>query len=106
MNFEIKKDKNFDDNDFISWKKRWEERLTINNNDPEKYLKLMKKSNPLVIPRNNKVEEVLKEADIGNLKPINKLLEVIHRPYDEQKEILEYQIPSSSNKKYQTFCGT
>ena len=66
----------------------------------------MKNSNPLVIPRNNKVEEVLKEADKGNLKPINKLLEVIHKPYDEQKGIFEYQILSSSNKKYQTFCGT
>ena len=106
MNFEIKKDKNFDDNDFISWKKRWKERLKINNNDPKKYIRLMKNSNPLVIPRNNKVEEVLKEADKGNFKPINKLLEVLHRPYDEQKEILEYQIPSSSNEKYQTFCGT
>jgi uncharacterized protein YdiU (UPF0061 family) len=106
MKFEIKKNENYNDDDFISWKKRWKERLKINNNDPKKYIKLMRNSNPLVIPRNHKVEEVLNEADKGNLSPINKFLEVIHNPYDEQKEILEYQIPSASNEKYQTFCGT
>ena len=106
MNFEIKKNENYDDYDFISWKKRWKERLKINNNDPKKYIKLMRNVNPLVIPRNHKVEEALKEADKGNLKPINKFLEVICNPYDEKKEIFEYQIPSTSNEKYQTFCGT
>jgi uncharacterized protein YdiU (UPF0061 family) len=66
----------------------------------------MRKSNPLVIPRNHKVEEVLKEANKGNLKPINKLLKVISSPYNNQKDIFEYQILSSSNEKYHTFCGT
>ena len=106
MNFEIEKNKNFNDDDFVSWKKRWKERLIIENNNPKKYVKLMRNSNPLIIPRNHKVEEVLKEADRGNLKPIDKFLEVIHNPYDEKKEIFEYQIPSTSKEKYQTFCGT
>ena len=106
MDNEIKKDLKYDDEDFINWKKRWKERLKINNNDPEKYIRLMRNSNPLVIPRNHKVEEVLKEVDRGNLKPINKFLEVINNPYDEQKKFFEYQIPSNSDEKYQTFCGT
>ena len=106
MGFELKNDKDFDDHNFINWKKRWQERLTINNNSPEKYMRLMRDCNPLVIARNHKVEEALDEANRGNLKLINKLLEVICNPYDEQKGILEYQIPLSPNKKYQTFCGT
>ena len=106
MNFEIEKNKNFKDNDFQNWKKRWQERLKTNNNSPEKYIKLMKNVNPLIIPRNHKVEEVLNEANKSNIKPLIKLLEVLNNPYFEQKNIIDYQKPSSSKEKYQTFCGT
>jgi uncharacterized protein YdiU (UPF0061 family) len=106
MNFEIEKNENFKDNDFQNWKKRWQERLKTNNNSPEKYIKLMKNVNPLIIPRNHKVEEVLNEANKSNIKPLIKLLEVLNNPYFEQKNIIDYQKPSSSKEKYQTFCGT
>ncbi len=92
--------------DFENWKKRWQERLKVNNNTPEKYMKLMRSVNPLVIPRNHKVEEVLNEANNGNMEPFNKFLEVLNKPYLEKKDIINYQIPLSSNEKYQTFCGT
>ena len=36
----------------------------------------------------------------------DKILKILEKPYDEQKEINDYQLPSSSNEKYQTFCGT
>ena len=87
-------------------KKRWNERLKTNNNTPEKFIKLMKTVNPLVIPRNHKVEEVLREAEINNLEPINKFIEILNQPYNKNKDILSYQIPSDINEKYQTFCGT
>ena len=106
MNFEIKGKENFEDNDFQNWKKRWHERLKINNNSPEKYTKLMRSVNPLVIPRNHKVEEVLDEANNSNLEPLNKFLEILDKPYSEQKDIINFQLPSSSNEKYKTFCGT
>ena len=106
MNFEIEKNENFNDNDFLNWKKRWQERLRTNSNAPEKYIKLMRSVNPLIIPRNYKIEEALKEANLNNLKPINEILEILKNPYKDQKNILKYQIPSSSKEKYQTFCGT
>ena len=59
MNENIKEDKDYEDEDFKNWKKRWNERLKTNNNTPEKSLKLMRSANPIVIPRNHKVEEVL-----------------------------------------------
>ena len=86
--------------------KRWQERLLTNNNSPKKYLKLMRSVNPLVIPRNNKVEEVLNEANKDNIKPLNKLLDILNRPYTEHEDLIKYQPPSVSNDKYQTFCGT
>ena len=80
--------------------------LKINNNSYEKYLKLMRANNPLVIPRNHKVEEVLKEADHSNLKPINQMVEILSKPYAKHQNILDYQVSPSLVEKYQTFCGT
>ena len=66
----------------------------------------MKSVNPLVIPRNHKVEEALEISERGDFKYVDQLMEVLKKPYSQQKNILEYQIPSNFNKNYQTFCGT
>ena len=106
MNEKIKEDKIYEDEDFQNWKKRWNERLKVNDNSPEKYLKLMKSFNPLIIPRNHKVEEALEAAEKKNFKPVIQLLEILKNPYTRQNNILKYQIPSNLDEKYQTFCGT
>ena len=106
MNEDIKEDKDYEDENFKNWKKRWNERLKTNNNTPEKSLKLMRSANPIVIPRNHKVEEALEAAEKNNFKPITRLVEILKDPYSQQKNIINYQIPSNSEKKYQTFCGT
>ena len=106
MDLAPKKYKLFDNNDFVDWKKRWVERLSKNNNTPNKYLELMKKNNPLVIPRNHKVEEALEAAEKNDLKPVNQLIEILKDPYTQKDDIFDYQIPSNLDKKYQTFCGT
>ena len=106
MNENIEKDKDYEDKDFQNWKIRWYERLKTNNNTPEKYLKLMKTVNPLVIPRNHNVEKVLAEAEKDNLKPITKLIEILKDPYTKKNNINDYQNPSNSDENYKTFCGT
>ena len=106
MNTTSKKDKLYEDNDFINWKKRWEERLLKNNNTKKKSIELMRNNNPLIIPRNHKIEEALKAAEQNNFKPINKIIKILDKPYNDQEEILDYQSPSISKEKYQTFCGT
>ena len=65
----------------------------------------MKISNPVVIPRNHKVEEALSLANNGDLEKLNNLLSVISKPYDNQEAIEDYQLPLTDND-YQTFCGT
>ncbi len=60
----------------------------------------------MVIPRNHKVEEVLNEANNDNTEPLNKFLEILKNPYSLQKNIKDFQSPSFSKEKYQTFCGT
>ena len=106
MDNEIKKDLKYDDEGFINWKKRWKNRLKTKNIIPEKSIQLMKNTNPNVIPRNHKVEEALKSAEENDLKPINEMLKVLRKPYTQQKDIREYQIPKVTKEKYQTFCGT
>ena len=96
----------YKNDDFKSWTNEWEKRLKLNNSS-DKHLELMKKTNPVVIPRNQKVEEALADADKGNLETMNKLLKVLRNPYSDQKNIIEFQKPTPiGNEKYQTFCGT
>ena len=99
-------DEVYKNDDFKSWTNEWEKRLKLNNSS-DKHLELMKKTNPVVIPRNQKVEEALADADKGNLETMNKLLKVLSNPYSDQENIIEFQKPAPiGNEKYQTFCGT
>jgi len=80
---------------------------SLSKNDNNKnYLNIMRKNNPLVIPRNHKIEEALEAAEENNLKPTEKILEILDNPYLQHKEINNFQFPSNSSVKYQTFCGT
>ena len=104
---DINSDEVYKSNDFIDWKNKWKKRSELNNSTTEKQSKLMRSNNPIVIPRNHKVEEALAEADKGSLDKMKKLLAILKNPYDNQINIEEYQTPApSSNEKYQTFCGT
>jgi len=99
-------DEVYKNDDFKNWTDEWEKRLKLNNSS-DTYLELMKKNNPVVIPRNQKVEEALADADKGNLETMNKLLKVLSNPYSDKKNIIEFQKPAPiGNEKYQTFCGT
>ena len=85
----------------------WRKRIKLNNKPLNEVIDLMRSVNPLVIPRNHKVEEVLNLANNNNLKPLEKFLEVLKKPYEKQNNTKEYQSPAPpSNDKYQTFCGT
>ena len=105
---EIKIDDNtYKEEAFITWFEEWKKRSKLNNSSKEKQIELMKKNNPIVIPRNHKVEEALSEANNGNLEKMNKLNNVLKNPYSNQEDIAEYQVPAPmTDEKYQTFCGT
>ena len=105
MNISSIQDQIYKDKDFIDWSKNWEKRILINGGSKENSLELMKKNNPIVIPRNHKVEEALEAANDNNLKPMYDLLSILKKPYTKQTNIEKFQTPSK-NKNYQTFCGT
>ncbi|MDC0030578.1 YdiU family protein [Candidatus Pelagibacter sp.] len=105
---DIKIDNNtYKDKTFLTWFDEWKKRSRLNNSSKEKQIKLMKKNNPIVVPRNHKVEEALTEANNGSLEGMNKLNDILKNPYSNQEDIAEYQVPApTTNEKYQTFCGT
>ena len=105
MNINPSNDLKYKDINFVNWFKQWENRVLMNNGSIDKSINIMKKNNPTVIPRNHKVEEALEAANNNDLSLIKKLLSILHKPYDNQNDIENYQSPSS-NSEYQTFCGT
>tara|TARA_B100001057_G_C22848639_1_gene950047 strand:+ start:228 stop:1682 length:1455 start_codon:yes stop_codon:yes gene_type:complete len=106
MDNELVDNKDYENKSFNNWKKQWMKRLSTNNSSQEKTKKLMRDNNPLIIPRNQKVEEVLKAADENDFKPLKNFIEMLTKPYTKQNNISEYQLTSNSNIKYKTFCGT
>jgi uncharacterized protein YdiU (UPF0061 family) len=105
MNINSIQDQIYNNKDFINWSKIWEKRILINGGTKQNSLELMKKNNPIIIPRNHKVEEVLEAANNNDLNPMNILLSILKKPYENQSNIENFQVPSN-NENYQTFCGT
>jgi uncharacterized protein YdiU (UPF0061 family) len=92
---------------FEDWYARWQQRIKKNIKPMKSSLCLMKSVNPVVIPRNHKVEEALKAAHQNNLKPLHDLLNILSKPYKNDNVPITYQqAPAPSEEVYQTFCGT
>ena len=106
MEFKIKEENIYNNLNFKNWEKRLKERQLKNNTSYNKSLELMKKNNPLIIPRNHRVEEILKSAENGDLTPFIKFLNVLIEPYNEHKNLTYYQSLIGYKENYQTFCGT
>ena len=108
MSEDIKNEKAYQNPTFKKWLDKWKIRLLKNKKPMNFSLELMQTNNPLIIPRNHKIEKILQEANNKyNLKPIYNFLKYLKKPYDNQTGIKEYQkAPTDNNKKYVTFCGT
>lgn len=97
----------FNSEEFKEWYKIWQERLSRQDESKDLSKKLMKSSNPAVIPRNHRVEEALEAAEKGDYSVMDKLLDVLINPFEYSKDQEEYaKLPKSSSCKYKTYCGT
>ena len=91
---------------FEDWKKNLKIRQLKNNKSYENSIELMKNNNPLIIPRNHKVEEVLALAERYDFKLLKKFLKILTKPYTKQKDTSDFQSLLGSSENYKTFCGT
>lgn len=83
------------------WLPRWRARLA-----PDAAAR-MRGMNPLVIPRNHKVEEALSGASEGDLAPFRRLLAEVTEPFAERPGRDAFILPAPTGfGDYVTFCGT
>ena len=107
MNKTIKNSEADNNADFDLWKINWVKRLIMFKNSNDKSIELMHSNNPMVIPRNHKIEEALTLASNGDLTLFNKLIKILKNPYEVNNNDFAFMSPAPhSDKKYQTFCGT
>jgi uncharacterized protein YdiU (UPF0061 family) len=67
----------------------------------------MDRVNPVYIPRNHRVEEVLAAATEGEMGPFRRLVDVVSRPFEERPGLTDYAGPAPAGlAPYVTYCGT
>jgi len=92
-----------------SWFEQWQQRISL---DKDAAFQLMRKNNPLVIPRNHHVEVILASSQAsyeekGDLSALHDFLAVLKQPYTQLAKTVDYQdAPSDGDENYHTFCGT
>jgi uncharacterized protein YdiU (UPF0061 family) len=88
---------------------RWRERTRAEPAHPAERRAAMRAANPAFIPRNHRVEAVIRAAvDQDDFGPFAELLAVLSNPYDDQDPSLAHYAapPPESERVYRTFCGT
>lgn len=94
--------------EFKNWNKKWNDRLSRQSQSKEESKILMKKSNPIIIPRNHLVEKALQVAENQkDYRELYALLKVLSNPYDDSNIDSKYsQAADISSTPYVTYCGT
>ena len=106
---EIIQDKIYSDEAFLKWENDWKLRLQQKGITEEVALKLMQKTNPVYIPRNHKLEEVLAQiTETGKLADFQKFNNVLSAPYASSDfDAAFMQAPAVADElAYKTYCGT
>jgi serine/tyrosine/threonine adenylyltransferase len=90
--------------DLGGWTDRWLARLDAEGTTRDAAAAAMDAVNPLYVPRNAIVEEALAAATAGDLAPVERLVDVVRRPFEARPGLEAYATPSFG--PYRTFCGT
>ena len=97
----------FLDEKFEAWISKWKLRIQNQEGGKQAAFELMKKKNPIFIPRNYFVEKALETAVNGDLTEFNSFLEILKNPYEFNLENKNYlHAPEAFDAEFVTFCGT
>jgi uncharacterized protein YdiU (UPF0061 family) len=93
---------------YDEWLPRWRQRLDQEPTDAATRRAAMLAVNPAFIPRNHRVEAVIRAAvDEGDFAPFHELLTVLSSPFESQPAFAPYADPPADHERVlQTFCGT
>jgi uncharacterized protein YdiU (UPF0061 family) len=94
--------------EFGDWYNEWRQRLTDQQENNEAIQSQMRQANPVVIPRNYHMEQVLRDClQSGDSSTAEAFLDVLKSPYHSTSKTLRFQVvPEGADVGYQTFCGT
>lgn len=88
---------------YDSWANDWAAR-SVSEPAPQN---VMHAANPVFIPRNHRIEQMITAAISGDYAPFDRLMHVLARPYDEQPDHADLaRAPVASEIVPATFCGT
>jgi serine/tyrosine/threonine adenylyltransferase len=89
------------------WEARWRARLGRQVESAGAAWALRCAHCPAFIPRNHLVEAALAAAEVGEMRDLERLLDIVAAPYDHSRVAPEYRAPApDGGAGYQTFCGT
>ncbi|MCM2562468.1 YdiU family protein [Lutimaribacter sp. EGI FJ00015] len=92
-----------DPSGFDAWATRWQDRIA-REDDPQG---LMRATNPAIIPRNHRVEQMIQSATRGDFAPFERLVEALSHPFDDHVDDADLKRPPEPHEEVkQTFCGT
>jgi len=93
---------------FDEWAARWRQRTAIEPQSAAERRTAMRAVNPAFIPRNHRIEAVIRAAvDRDDFAPFEELLTVLAKPFEDQPAFAAYmQPPEPDQRVLQTFCGT
>lgn len=92
---------------FRAWQEKWTARLARQQRASSEVVTLMRRANPVVIPRNHRVEESLAAAVAGDLAVMHRLVDALRKPFEETESNEPYRdAPPPGGQPYRTFCGT
>lgn len=90
------------------WFKQWQQRIGKESRDPGDIQKQMYAANPVFIPRNHLLQQVIEAAtEKADFRPFNQLLEVLRTPFEYRPAERRFALPPENHEiVQQTFCGT
>jgi uncharacterized protein YdiU (UPF0061 family) len=67
----------------------------------------MRLANPILIPRNHRIEQAIQAAYRGDYSFFHRLVDALANPFDEQTEYEDLESPPLPVEVvHETFCGT
>ena len=90
-----------------SWFESWKAVFSSESSPAADRVATMQRVNPILIPRNHRVEEAIRGAMAGNYTGFHRLVDALKSPYREQPEYSDLERPAQDGEMvHQTFCGT
>ena len=92
---------------YDGWAARWRFRLAKEPHALTQRAAAMRAVNPVLVPRNHRVETAIQAALNDDVRPFNELVEALSKPFVDQPDFAQYADPPQPHERVlRTFCGT